>query len=211
LLEGQQESKGVSSVGARSPDVAAAIGSWRFAVRRIIESTLVSLDGVFGNPHLWATKYFDAEAEKYALELLSAAGAMLMGRTTYEFFAAAFPHQTGEYGARINSIRKYVFSNTMTKADWGNSSIIKGDAVAEAAKLKQQDGKDLVVYGHGILGRTLLENQLLDELKLWIHPLFVGHDPVVFQEGAKTKLKLVGSKALRTGVVVATYEPMRDR
>ena len=79
-------------------------------MRKIIESTLVSLDGVYGDPHIWATEYFDQEAEGYALELLSAAEAMLMGRRTYEFFAAAFPHQTGEYGSRINSIRKYVFS-----------------------------------------------------------------------------------------------------
>jgi dihydrofolate reductase len=178
-------------------------------VCRIIESTLVSLDGVFGHPHLWATEYFDHEAEKYALELLSAADAMLMGRATYEFFAAAFPHQTGEYGARINSIPKYVFSSTLTKADWGNSSIVKGDAVAEAARLKQQEGKDLVVYGHGVLGRTLLESQLLDELKLWIHPLFAGHGPVLFREGVKTRLRLVDTKTLRTGVVVVTYEPMR--
>ena len=175
---------------------------------RIIESTLVSLDGVFGDPHVWATEYFDNEAEKYALELLSAADAMLMGRTTYEFFAAAFPHQTGEYGARINNIRKYVFSNSLTKADWGNSSIVKGNVVAEAAKLKKQDGKDLVVYGHGLLARTLLESQLLDEMKLWIHPLFVGHGPLLFREGVKTRLRLVASKTLRTGIVVATYEPM---
>ena len=76
-------------------------------MRRIVESTLVSLDGVFGDPHTWAMEYFDQEAEKFALELLSDADAMLMGRRTYEFFAAAFPHQTGEYGSRINSIRNH--------------------------------------------------------------------------------------------------------
>src|SRR5215475_3949113 len=103
-------------------------------MRKIIESTLVSVDGVFGDPHIWATEYFDQEAESYALDLLSAADAMLMGRRTYEFFAAAFPHQTGEYGARINSIRKYVFSNTLQAADWANSTIVRGDVGAEAAK-----------------------------------------------------------------------------
>ena len=84
-------------------------------MRRIIESTLVSLDGVIGDPHTWATEYFDQEAEKFALELLADADAMLMGRRAYEFFAAAFPHQTGEYGSRINGIRKYVFSNTLKR------------------------------------------------------------------------------------------------
>jgi dihydrofolate reductase len=175
-------------------------------MRKIIESTLVSLDGVFGDPHIWATQYFDQEAEEYALGLLSAADAMLMGRHTYEFFAAAFPHQTGDYGARINNIRKYVFSNTLKKADWSNSSIITGDIVAEANKLKQQDGNELVIYGHGLLGRTLLASDLLDELKLWIHPVLVGHGQLVFREGEKRGLKLVTTRTLRTGVLVATYQ-----
>ncbi len=175
-------------------------------MRKIVESTLVSIDGVFGDPHVWATRYFDQEAERYALELLSAADAMLMGRRTYEFFAAAFPHQTGEYGARINGIRKYVFSNTLPRADWNNSSIVKGDVVDEAARLKQQEGKDLIVYGHGLLGRTLLKRGLLDELKLWIHPLFVGRGDLIFREGEGAQLELLRTKTLGTGVVVATYE-----
>jgi len=175
-------------------------------MRKIIESTLVSLDGVFGDPHIWATQYFDQEAEEYALELLSAADAMLMGRHTYEFFAAAFPHQTGNYGARVNDIRKYVFSNTLKKADWTHASIITGDVVAEATKLKQQDGNDLVIYGHGLLGRTLLASHLLDELKLWIHPLLVGRGQLLFREGEKTRLKLVATRTLRTGVLVVSYQ-----
>ncbi len=87
-------------------------------MRKIIESTLVSWDGVIEHPHLWAIDYFDDEAERHALELLLASDAMLMGRRTYEFFAAAFPHRTGDYGDRINSIQKYVFSSTLQKADW---------------------------------------------------------------------------------------------
>jgi dihydrofolate reductase len=177
-------------------------------MRKIIESTLMSLDGVFGDPHIWATEYFDHEAEKHALDLLSASDAMLMGRRTYEFFAAAFPHQTGEYGDRINKIRKYVFSNTLKTADWSNSLVISGDVVAETAKLKEQSGGDLVIYGHGMLGRTLLENDLLDELKIWVHPLFLGQGESLFQKGSKIKLKLVATKTLRTGVVVLTYQPM---
>lgn len=174
-------------------------------MRKIIESTLVSLDGVIGDPHLWATDYFDDEAEKHALELLLASDAMLMGRRTYEFFAAAFPHRTGEYGDRINSIQKYVFSSTLQKAEWSNSSIVNGDVAAEAAKLKQQTGKDLVIYGHGLLGQTLLKHHLLDELKLWIHPLFVGRGKLLFREGEQGNLKLLAEKTLATGVVVVTY------
>lgn len=177
-------------------------------MRKIIESTLMSLDGVFGDPHVWATEYFDSEAERHALELLSTADAMLMGRRTYEFFAAAFPHQTGEYGDRINKIRKYVFSNTLKTADWSNSLVISGDVAAEAAKLKEQVGNDLVIYGHGLLGQTLLKHHLLDELKLWIHPCFVGRGKLLFREGEKTKLKLIAQKTLATGVIVASYQPV---
>jgi dihydrofolate reductase len=178
-------------------------------MRRIIESTLISLDGVFGDPHTWAMEYFDEEAEKFALELLSEADAMLMGRRAYEFFAAAFPHQTGEYGSRVNSIRKYVFSNKLEKADWSNSTIVRGDVATEAAKLKEQKGRALVIYGHGLLGQTLLEHDLLDELKIWIHPLFVGHGQLLFLEGKIAPLKLEATRTLRSGTVVLTYRPAR--
>src|SRR5262249_32805951 len=97
------------------------------AMRKIIESTLVPLHGVSGDAHLWATAYFDSEAQKCALDLLLASEAMLMGRRTYEFFAATFPHRTGAYGDRVNQMRKYVFSSTLKTADWTNSSIVRGD------------------------------------------------------------------------------------
>jgi dihydrofolate reductase len=177
-------------------------------MRKIIESTLVSLDGVIENPHLWATEYFDSEAEEYALELLSTSDAMLMGRRTYEFFAAAFPHRTGEYGDRVNRISKYVFSSTLKKADWSNSSVVEGDVVTEAAKIKAQAGRDLVIYGHGLLGETLLKHQLLDELKLWIHPCFAGRGKLLFREGEKKHFKLIAQKTLGTGVIVASYQPV---
>jgi dihydrofolate reductase len=179
-------------------------------MRRVIESTLISLDGVFGDPHTWAMEYFDQEAENFALELLFEADAMLMGRRAYEFFAAAFPHQTGEYGARINSIRKYVFSNTLKTTEWSNSTIVRGDVAAEAAKLKEQEGRALVIYGHGLLGQTLLEHDLLDELKIWIHPLFVGRGQLLFREGRTATLKLEAARTLRSGTVVLTYRPARS-
>jgi len=176
-------------------------------MRKIIESTLVSLDGVIGDPHLWAMKYFDDEAQKDSLEMLLASDAMLMGRRTYEIFAGVWPARTGDYADRMNSIRKYVFSSTLERADWNNSTIIRGDVAAEVAKLKQQDGQDLVMYGHGPLGQTLLEHGLLDELRFSIHPILVGSGSLLFREGAKTILKLVAKKTRGTGVVVLSYQP----
>jgi dihydrofolate reductase len=178
-------------------------------MRKIIESTLVSLDGVVADPHTWAMENFDHEAEQCALELLSEADAMLMGRRTYEFFAVAFPHQTGEYGWRINSIRKYVFSNTLAKADWSNSTIVRGDVVTEAAKLKEKEGGSLVIYGHGLLTQTLLHHDLLDELKIWVYPLLVGRGQLLFREGNTATLKLETTRTLGSGTVVLTYRPTR--
>src|SRR5215470_6452477 len=152
-------------------------------MRKIIESTLVSLDGLIGDPHLWAMNYFDNEAQEDSLEMLLASDAMLMGRRTYEIFAGVWPARTGDYSERLNSMRKYVFSSTLQKADWNNSTIIHGDLVTEAAKLKQQEGKDLIIYGHGLLGQTLLKNQLLDELRFSIQPVFVGRGKLLFRDG----------------------------
>jgi dihydrofolate reductase len=176
-------------------------------MRKITESTLVSLDGVIGEPYLWASERFDDEARAGALAQLRASDAMLMGRRTYEIFAALWPGQTGEYAEAINSIRKYVFSSTLRQAEWNNSTIITGNVAGEVTELKQQDGQDLILYGHGPLGRTLLDHHLLDELQFAVHPLLVGRGKLLFQEGEQTNLTLVATKTLRTGVVVLTYQP----
>ena len=176
-------------------------------VRKVIESTLVSLDGVIGNPQAWAEPYFNAEAGERALEQLLVTDAMLMGKRTYEMFASMWPASTGAYADRMNSIRKYVFSSTLQTAEWSNSTIISGDVPAAVGALKQQDGQDLVMYGHGPLGQALLEHQLLDELRLWVHPLLVGGGTTLFREGANTTLKLVATERLQTGVIILTYQP----
>jgi dihydrofolate reductase len=176
-------------------------------VRKVIESTLVSLDGVIGDPQVWAEPYFDDEAGERALKQLLVTDAMLMGRRTYEGFAAMWPASTGAYADRMNRIRKYVFSSTLRTAEWSNSTIIGGDVAAAVGELKQQDGEDLVMYGHGPLGQTLLEHQLLDELRLWVHPLLVGRGTTLFREGASATLELVATEALATGVVILTYQP----
>jgi dihydrofolate reductase len=179
-------------------------------MRKVIESTLVSIDGVIGDPPAWAGEYFDKEAEEAALEQLVASDAMLMGRRTYEMFAAMSLTGTGDYADRMTSIRKYVFSSTLEKADWDNTTIISGDVPTAVAELKQHDGHPLVMYGHGLLGQTLLEHQLLDELRFMIHPVFVGQGTLLFREVDKTALRLAGTQTLDTGVVVLIYQPVRS-
>jgi dihydrofolate reductase len=179
-------------------------------MRKVIESTLVSIDGVIGDPAVWAGEYFGEEAERASLEQLLASDAMLMGRRTYEMFAAMSLTGTGDYADRMTSIRKYVFSSTLEKADWDNTTIISGDVPAAVAELKQQDGQPLIMYGHGLLGQTLLEHQLLDELRFMIHPVFVGRGTLLFRQAKKTALTLVGTKTLETGVVVLSYQPARS-
>src|SRR5262247_2898555 len=174
-------------------------------MRKIIESTLVSLDGVIGDPHLWAMERFDDDAQKEALEGLRASDAMLLGRRTYEIFAGVWPARTGAYAERLNSMRKYVFSSTLRKVDWNNSTIIGGDVVAETARLKQQEGRSLILYGHGLLGQTLLKHHLLDEIHFFVHPVLVGRGKVLFREDETANLQLVSAKPRQNGVVVLSY------
>lgn len=176
-------------------------------MRRIIESTLLSLDGVIGSPHLWASERFDEESRAAALEQLQASDAMLMGRRTYEIFSGLWPSQTGSYAAAINAIRKYVFSSTLTDPDWSNSTIVRGDVVTEVKRMKEQGGKDMIIYGHGPLGAALLEHGLLDELQFAIHPLFVGEGTPLLRQGATATLELTGTKTLGTGVIALKYRP----
>jgi dihydrofolate reductase len=176
-------------------------------MRRIIESTLLSLDGVVGSPHLWASERFDEEARAGALEQLQASDAMLMGRRTYEIFSSLWPNQTGSYAAAINAIPKFVFSSTLTEAAWNNSTIVRGDVATEVKQMKEQDGKDLIIYGHGPLGAALLEHGLLDELQFAIHPVFVGEGTPLLRQGATATLELAGTKTLGTGVITVRYRP----
>ena len=175
-------------------------------MRKLIESTLVSLDGVIGDPQVWANEYFDDEATALALQQLLVTDAMLMGRRTYEMFAATWPAYTSEYADRMNTIRKYVFSSTLDTAEWSNSVIISGDPADAVAELKQQGDGDLVMYGHGPLGQALLGRHLLDELRLWIHPLLVGQGTLLLREGASAALSLAATQTLASGVVILTYQ-----
>jgi dihydrofolate reductase len=184
-------------------------------MRRIINSTNVSLDGVVEimGTWPWHFEYVDDAFNDLTWEHLSACDALLMGRRTYESFAEAWPSQTGDYADRINSMKKYVASTTLKKADWTNSTVIDGDLVDEVTKIKELPGQDILMFGFGPVARTLLQHGLLDEIRLWVHPVLVGagsRSDLLFREGNASRLKLVETKTLGSGIVILSYQPAAE-
>jgi dihydrofolate reductase len=177
-------------------------------MRKIIEWCLVSADGIVLDDPFPFRDYQDGAYLRDALGLFEACDATLWGRNTYERFAKIYPGSEGTrpYAARLNAIRKYVFSSKLETAEWNNSTIVRGDVAAEAAKLKQQDGGDLLILGHGVLGETLLKQRLLDVLDLAIYPVLVGRGRSFFREDQALKLKLAATKSF-SKIVKVTYEP----
>lgn len=183
-------------------------------MRKIINSTYVSLDGVVENPQNWTGPYFQDEAAAYARELLFSCGALLMGRRTFDGFSQAWPameESTGDFGVRMNTLPHYVVSDSLKKPGWGDTTAIRrADAVAAITRLKERGGRDILQYGFGPVSRTLVKHGLLDELRLWIHPVFVGPgDPedLLTRKGFAASLKPTDTKVFKTGVIVATYVP----
>jgi dihydrofolate reductase len=177
-------------------------------MRNIIEYTLTSVDGVFAGAAIAGfAEYRDEAYMRDGLGQALECGALLMGRTTYEDFAKIWPRRTDLWADRINTMPKYVFSSKLEKADWNNSTIVRGDVVAEVTKLKQQEGRDLLIYGHGLLAETLLKNHLLDVLDLSIHPLVLGQGKQFFRQGETAALRLVATKSFTKGIVKLTYKP----
>ena len=182
-------------------------------MRRIINSTYISLDGVIQDPQDWPGNGIEPDGTglKVQTDLLFACDAVLMGRHTYEGFAQAWMPRSGDpYSDRINSMTKYAVSGTLRDPQWANTTVISADPVAEIRRLKEQPGLDIVQYGFGQLSRALLEHGLLDELRLWVHPLFVGRakpdDLLFWPAGSATQFGLTGTLALNTGIVVLTYQ-----
>jgi dihydrofolate reductase len=176
-------------------------------MRKIIEYSLSSVDGVVTGPAM--RRFFDYRDEAYCrdgLGLLLACDAMLMGRTTYEELSKIWPGRQHPWAERLNAITKYVFSSTLQSADWDNSAIVRGDVTAEVIKLKQQDGGDLLVFGHGVLAQTLLKAQLIDVLDLSIHPFIAGSGGLLFHQEHTAAMKLAATKTF-SSIVKLTYEP----
>jgi dihydrofolate reductase len=187
-------------------------------MRKVVASFFISLDGVVEGPGPgddfelagWTMPYWDDEIAKFVQAGMNASDALLLGRVTYQGFAAAFASGTEGDAETMNSFPKYVVSTTLEAAEWNNSTLIKGNVVEEVAKLKQQPGRDIAISGSGELVHTLLQHDLIDELNLLVYPVVLGRGKRLFKDGSMLTLKLVQAKASSSGVVLLTYQPARN-
>jgi dihydrofolate reductase len=181
-------------------------------MRRIINSTYITLDGVVEGPHLWPSlgRGSDPRADEIQTDLLLSCDALLMGRHTYDGFAPVWPTRSGDPASdHINAMPKYVASTTLTDPEWNNTRVISGDLAAEIERLKAADGKNIVQYGFGVVTRLMLKHDLLDELRLWFHPLLLGRgEPgdLLFGAVPASGWRLADTTALSNGIVILAYE-----
>ena len=183
------------------------------AVRKVVAVEFVLVDGVMESPEEWASSYTNDEMEEANASGIAASDALLLGRVTYEQMAAFWSNRSGgvpmvDY---INSVPKHVVSTTLEESlRWNNSTLIRGNVAEDITRLKQQPGKDIAVLGSGALVRSLVQDDLLDELRLIIHPVVLGSGKRLFEdEGYRKPLELVDSKTFATGVLYLTYRPAR--
>jgi dihydrofolate reductase len=189
---------------------------------KLIVGTFVTLDGVMqapGGPEEdrsggfahggWLVPYFDETMGRVMTEWIARADGLLLGRKTYEIFAAHWPHVTGNdpIAAKLNSVRKHVVSRTLDHVEWNNSTLIRGDVVEAIKRLKREPGNELQVHGSGDLIQTLLKHDLIDAFRLWTFPLLLGTGKRLFASGTVPKrLKLVDTRTSSTGIVLQVHE-----
>jgi dihydrofolate reductase len=184
-------------------------------MRKVVASEFISLDGVVESPDKWHFPYFNDQMGDAIGAAMAASDAMLMGRFLYEEWAAFWPKQDPDenpVAARMNGVRKYVVSTTLEEPlEWQNSTLIGDNVAEEISKLKEQPGKDISISGSPTLVRSLLEEDLLDELRLMVHPIVVGSGKRLFEDGGDQKaLQLVDSETFSTGVLYLTYQPAQS-
>jgi dihydrofolate reductase len=189
---------------------------------KIVISTNVSLDGVVQDPDGeegfrlggWFGQFGGKDLEEWAkVEFEEALGAeaLLLGRRSDEWFAARWSSRPGEWADRLNSLPKYVVSSTLEHPRWNNSTVLAGDVVTEVSKLKQELDGDILVYASYQLGRTLIEHDLVDELRLFVFPVVLGAGERLFGETSDKKaMRLVGSRTVGDGLAFLTYELVRE-
>ena len=183
---------------------------------RIVVTEFVSLDGVMEAPgggegfkhDGWTFEISRGEeGDKFKLDETMASNALLLGRRTYEGFAAAWPSRDGEFADKFNSMPKYVVSSTLKDPEWSNTTVLEGELTDEVAKLKEQQDGDIVVHGSAQLVQALLESDLVDELRLMVFPVVLGTGKTLFGETSdKKRLKLRDSKVVGDGVAILVYE-----
>ena len=183
-------------------------------MRKTVAGILMTLDGVVESPEKWHLRYYDDELGEIIDEAAANSDAMLLGRRTYEEFAAFWPSQNGNepMADYMNDTPKYVVSTTLTELDWRNSSLVSGNVAETVDALKRQPGGNIQIYGSPTLVRSLLRDGLLDQLDLLVHPIVVGGGRRLFENGNYgTELRLVDSRTLGTGVLAVTYAPAARR
>lgn len=178
-------------------------------MRKIVSGLFMSLDGVVEAPDQWHFPYFNDEMGEIVASQMAGADAMLLGRRTYEEFAAFWADKGSdvEFADEINGTPKLVASRTLTSVDWQNSTLIEGDVGQALRRLKEEPGKDISITGSATLVRSLLAQGLIDELRLLVHPFVVGSGKRLFETGEleRLPLKLISSRTLATGVIYLTY------
>jgi len=180
------------------------------AMRNIVNSTYVTLDGVIQNPQEWPSMGgFSGEGNQVQAKLLERCDAVLLGRHTYDAFAPVWSALSGDpVSDRMNALPKYVVSTTLTDPQWHNTTVIDHEPIDTIRDLKQQPGADIVQYGFGPLAHALMAEGLLDELRLWVHPFFIGTGTAVdllYRPGSSGTFDLVDSNTLDNGTVILTY------
>jgi dihydrofolate reductase len=184
---------------------------------RIVVTEFLTLDGVMEDPGGankskyggWAFQFDRGpEGDKFKSDELFASEAALLGRVTYQEFAAAWPTRKGEFADKMNGMKKHVVSTTLARADWNNSVLITSDVVNQVSKLRGAEGGDILVAGSGKLVHTLFQNHLVDELRLMVFPVIVGGGMRLFKDGGdKLPLRLAEAKSVGAGVVTLVYHP----
>src|SRR5437868_629969 len=184
---------------------------------KIIVTEFVSLDGVIEDPggaedFKYGGWTFEIdrgdEGNKFKLDETMEADALLLGRKTYEGFAAAWPSREGEFADKFNNMPKYVVSSTLDKPEWNNTTVLKGDVVEEVAKLKREQDGNIGVHGSRQLAQTLIDNDLVDELRLMVFPVVLGSGKRLFAETKdKKRLQLIESRTVGDGVAILIYRP----
>ena len=185
---------------------------------RIVVTEFVSVDGVMEAPgpdgsgfkhEGWTFNISTGEeGNKFKLDETLESEAQLLGRVTYQAFASAWPSVKGEFGDKFNNMPKYVVSSTLEKAEWNNTTVLKGDVVKEVSKLRQRLKGDIVVHGSAKLVQTLLAHDLVDELRLMVYPVVLGSGKRLFSDSGDLKgLRLKDSRTVGDGVLILTYEP----